>query len=1021
MMSVKVFLTMLAVLVVGVKNSTNRNEYKQQTYESPAKLKAAQEAAKRHQAYLKQQNHWVDSVLATLSDDEKFGQLFMVAAYSNRGADHAEALEKQIEKHHLGGLIFFQGGPVRQALLANRLQAKSRIPLLIGMDCEWGLGMRLDSTLSFPRAMTLGAIQNREIIYEMGREVARQFRRLGMHVNFAPVVDVNVDPANPVIGTRSFGELPNQVALSALAYMKGMQHHGIMASAKHFPGHGDTNTDSHYALPVVKKSRGQLDTTELVPFQRLIADSLMSVLVAHLHVPALDSTQGKPTTLSRRVVTDLLQGQLGFRGLTFTDALNMAGARGNLPPGETELQAFLAGNDCLLFPSDVGRGLALIKQAVADGRVPMAEVEKRVRKILATKYFVGLNKYQPVETKNLVKDLNPPLAKALRAKLYAQAVTVAKNEGGFLPITTLDTLSFASVVIGAGRQNDFQRILGKYAPFAHHVVAEAQPSAASLEAVRQRVRGKKVVVVGLLAVSTTNRGGRNYGVTEPIQKFIEQLEAEPGTRVVVASFGQPYSLRFLAGSRYLLCANDDNADTQAAVPQILFGAMETSARLPVSAGAGLPAGTGVDTRTLQRLKYTYLPETAGMDSQVLARIDTIARRAIQIRAAPGCHVLVAKDGNVVFSKTYGHYTYDAKDTVLESSLYDVASVTKVAATMQAVMWLHDQGKLDINKKFSDYLPDLKGSNKEDVVIKDALLHQAGLIQSQPFWWRTMTKGQPKPEFFSRQPSEEYNVEVADHLYATASIKNQVWDWMKQNPLRKNKRPDGKYGYLYSDLGFYMLKEIVERTTGQSIEEFMDQQFYRPLGLGTMTYRPLLKFEKDRIVPSEEDRHFRKTRVQGVVNDSDAALQGGVGGHAGLFCNADDLAILMQMNLQHGQYGQRKYFQDTATVPFFTAKRLVEYNRRGLGWDKPTRTWGGPTSGYCSDRTFGHTGYTGACAWVDPDQNLIYVFLTNRTYPSATNWRLKETNIRNLIHNTIYESLGFTTRRFSREKGVALED
>ncbi len=1016
-MSVKVFFTILAILVVGIKNSTNRNEYKQRTFQSQTELKQARQAAQREKEYQQRQNQWVDSVLATMTTDEKIGQMFMVAAYSNRDEEHAQHVERLITDHHVGGLIFFQGGPVRQARLTNRFQAKARIPLMLGMDCEWGLGMRLDSTISFPRAMTLGAIQDDQLIYDMGREVARQFKRLGMHVNFAPVVDVNINPANPVIGTRSFGELPERVAKSAAAYMKGMQHHGILASAKHFPGHGDTGTDSHYALPIINKSRAQMDSVELYPFKRLIADSLMSVLVAHLHVPAYDDAEGRPTTLSKKVVTDLLVSELGFRGLIFTDALNMQGAKGKLGAGETELQAFLAGNDCLLFPGNVGKAIALIKKAVEDAQVPLAEVERRVRKILAAKYFVGLNHFKPVEIKNLVKELNPPGAKALRAKLFEQAVTIVKNEGGFLPIATLDTLSFASVVIGTGRNNDFQRILGKYAPFTHYVVPEDRPSSASLEAIRQKLKGKKVVVIGLLAVSTTNRSAKDYGISEPIRQLIAALQHEPGTKVIPVVFGQPYSLQFLASSPHLICAYNDNADTQAAVPQIIFGAVETKARLPVST-ASLPVGAGFSTQSLHRLKYTYVPESVGMNSQVLDRIDTIARRAIQIKAAPGCQILVAKDGQVVFSRTYGHFTYDAKDSVEENSLYDIASVTKVAATMQVVMWLYDKGKLDINQKFSHYLPDLKGTSKEHVVIKDALLHQAGLIQSQPFWWRTMTKGQPKPEFYSRTPSDEFNVEVTDNLYASADIKAKVWKWMLDNPLRKNTRPNGTFGYLYSDLGFYMLKEIAERTTGQPIDQWIDQQFYKPLGMSTMTYLPLKKFAKDRIVPTEEDRHFRKNRVQGIVNDSDAALQGGVGGHAGLFSNANDVAILMQMNLQRGRYGNRQFFQDTATIPFFTAKRLVQTNRRGLGWDKPTKTWGGPTSGYCSDQTFGHTGYTGACAWVDPEHNLVYVFLTNRTYPNSSNWRLKETNIRNLIHNTIYESMGFSSRRVVREKGAA---
>jgi beta-N-acetylhexosaminidase len=1020
-MTAKVLTVLVALALAGPRLQVNRNELNGRVYPSAKELKAAKEARARRQAYLQQQNQWVDSVLQTMTEDQKIGHLFMVQAYSNRDEAHAAQIDKLVTEYHAGGVIFFQGGPLRQAQLTNRWQARAKVPLLIGSDCEWGLGMRLDSTLSFPRAMVLGAIADDRLIHQMGREVARQFRRLGMHVNFAPVADVNVNEANPVIGSRSFGQDPENVARHAIAYTQGMQQGGILACAKHFPGHGDTDTDSHFALPVIAKNRARLDSVELYPFRRLVADSLMAVMVSHLHVPALDSLGKQPATYSAPIITELLTRRMRFEGLIFTDALNMRGATLGRQPGEPELLTHLAGSDVFVCPTDVPRAFALIKKAMADGRTSLPEIERRVRKILAAKYFAGLHRYQPVELKNLHQDLNPPQAKALRTKLYEQATTIVRNQGNLLPFLILEKQKFASLVIGAGAGNNFQKMLGKYAPFAHHALPADDPSVASLEAMRKKLAGHSAVVVGLLNVSGLgNKRAADYGIGQPLRDFLQKLQAE--TKVVVVSFGHPYAVGRLDFAHHLVCAYENRPETQNAVPQVLFGAVAARARLPVGAGR-VRVGEGHSLGALGRLRYNELPEALGFDSRVLDRIDTIAQRAIQMRATPGCQVLVARRGQVVFSRNYGNFTYHQQIPVEDETLYDLASLTKVAATMQAVMYLHDRGKLDIEKKMGDYLPDLAGTNKADIVIKDALLHQAGLIQGQPFWWRTMEKGQYLPAYYSRTQRDSFDTPVAENLYATSNMKALVWEWTKANPMRKNKRADGSYGYLYSDLGFYMLKQIVEQQTGQSIDQFVSQYFYRPLGLSTLTYLPLRKFAKEQIAPTEEDRHFRKGVVQGTVHDPDAGLQGGVAGHAGLFGNANDLAILLQMNLQRGRYGGRIFYADTATVPFFTEERPARPNRRGLGWDKPALNATGnnaPSSPLCSDRAFGHTGFTGTGLWVDPEYDLIYVFLANRTYPSAMNWKLKEANIRNLVHTTVYQALGVTGRRVVQESGAAEE-
>jgi len=422
---------------------------------------------KNSEAKTKQQL-WVDSVFDSMSEEERLGQLFMVAAYSNRDEKHSEELEKLIREYNIGGLIFFQGGPVRQAILTNRYQAKAKVPLLIAIDGEWGLKMRLDSTMAFPKQMTLGAVQDDAYIYAMGKEVARQCKRLGIHVNFAPVIDVNSNPANPVIGVRSFGEDKFKVAEKGIAYMKGMQDNGVIACAKHFPGHGDTETDSHLTLPVITHTKERLNDVELYPFRELIKDSVFSIMVAHMHVPAYDSTTNMATTLSKSVVTDLLKNELQFKGLIFTDALNMKGVSSFFKPGEVDVLALLAGNDVLLYAEDVPTAIRKIHKAIKENKITWAEVDERVKKILTAKFWAGLDSLKPIELHNLYEDLNSSEAKALRQDIYEKALTIVRNDDNLIPIRILDTTTFASITIGVPSQgSNFQHTLDLYAPFTH--------------------------------------------------------------------------------------------------------------------------------------------------------------------------------------------------------------------------------------------------------------------------------------------------------------------------------------------------------------------------------------------------------------------------------------------------------------------------------------------------------------------------------------------------------------------------
>jgi len=946
----------------------------------------------------KQEERWVDSVYRSLSEEERIGQLFMVAAYSNKSSSYEQDLGKLVKKYNVGGLLFMQGGPVRQARLTNAYQAMAKTPLLIAMDAEWGLGMRLDSTISYPRQMTLGAIQDNQQIFRMGAEIGKQLQRLGVHINFAPVVDVNSNPANPVIGSRSFGEDLDNVTDKGIAYMKGLESQGVMANAKHFPGHGDTSTDSHHTLPLIDHPRDRLDKIELYPFKKMMGAGLRSTMVAHLYIPALDSSKNVPSTLSKPIVTGLLKQEMGFDGLIFTDALNMKGVTQYFNPGKLEVKALQAGNDVLLFPENVPVAVEAIKEAVKNKQLKKSELEDKVRKILATKYRAGLNQYQPVNTYNLHAFLNRPEAQIVKHDLLERAITVVKNNEGRIPVKVLDTAYFASLTIGTATPNSFQKKLSKYAPFTHYTISKDNRTSTNYQELLNKLENFSQVVVGIHTLN--NSSSNRYGLWSADLNFLQELQQRTNTIVVV--FGNPYSLEYLAGMDHLICAYQDQLISQELVPQVIFGAIGANGRLPVSSG-NLSAGTGETTESLGRLGYA-LPEGSGMDSRVLRRIDRIVNEAITDKATPGCQVLVARKGKVVFEKSYGYFTYDSVMAVNEESLYDIASITKVVATLQAIMFLEEQGAIDLNQKASHYLPELKESNKRNIYIKDLLTHQAGLLPFIPFWRRTVDEVGLNPSIYSIYPEQNFQTQVALGIYSTRALQDSIWQWTIDSKLRPARyRRGSHYTYKYSDMGFYILKKLAESHLNQPIEQFLEQNFYHPLGLSTMTYLPLCKFPIDRIAPTEEDNYFRNTLICGTVHDQGAAMFGGIAGHAGIFSNATDLAILAQMNLQDGYYGGSRYLHE-GTIKKFSSQQSSK-NRRGLGWDKPERVGKiNPTSRYASPSTFGHTGFTGTAVWIDPEFDLVYVFLSNRIHPKANNTKLLKSNIRTRIQDAIYDSM-----------------
>ncbi|MCB0760165.1 MAG: serine hydrolase [Flavobacteriales bacterium] len=943
---------------------------------------------------------WADSVFHTLTLEQKIGQLFMVAAYSNMGNDHVAEIEKLITQQEIGGLIFMQGGPLREAELCNRYQRMSNIPLLIAMDAEWGPGMRLDSIIVYPRQMTLGAIQDNHLLYNFGREVGRQLKRLGIHVDFAPVVDVNNNPQNPVIGNRSFGESRDEVAERGLAYMRGLQDEGVLACAKHFPGHGDTDVDSHEDLPVIRHNKARLDSLELYPFKYLIDKGLKSMMIAHLYMPEIDSTALQPSTLSEKIVTGILREEMGFDGLVFTDAMTMKGIAKYFEPGDMDVKALQAGNDMLLFPADVPVAIEKIKMALDSGMLSLKQIDDHCMRILKAKEWAGLNHYRPIKKRNLVADLNTTYGKELERQLVSAAITTIKNNLK-TPLWTADTLKVATVSVGTNTTTAFNKTIEKYLS-ADHFEVEYKPSFPTIKRLVEDLSGYDLVIVNWL--KTSNKASRNYNLTEQASLLVNQLGAQQ--QVILNVFANPYGLAaipFPSQAAQINIAYQDNDITQEAVADFLAGSGGGGGKLPVSISPKYHQGFGLDAPNAMRLGYT-LPESFGIDSDVLRKIDSIAIEGIREQAYPGCRVLFAKDGRIFYDKSFGYQTYEKKVPVDENTVYDLASITKIVASTAALMKMQDEGLVNVDYNLCDYLDVCDTSEYFNMNLREMLSHFARLKSWIPFYTETIADGAPNPRYYRSAPEEGFTVQVADDLYIMDAYRDSMLNTIYNTPLSSELK------YKYSDLGYYFVERIVKQKTGKSIDAYVAEHFYEPMGLTSMGYLPLQHLPLERIAPTEYDMTFRKQLIHGHVHDPGAAMTGGVGGHAGVFSTAYDLAAMMQMFMDRGYYSGTRYI-NPETVDYFTDCHYCdEDNRRGIGFDKPTSVLNsGPTCNQASAESFGHSGFTGTLAWADPVNGIVYVFLSNRVYPNAENRKLLNMDIRTRIQEVVYEALNIPDR------------
>ncbi len=961
----------------------------------------------------KAMNHWVDSVFNTMTDDERIGQLFMPIIYPNTDNTNMQKVMRFVKEVKIGGILFQKGSPENQAKITNQVQEASRIPVFVSLDGEWGLSMRLSETTRFPKNMMLGAIEDDQLITEYGKEVARQCNEMRIQINFAPVMDVNSNTDNPVIGIRSYGENPQAVADKGIAYSRGLESGGVISVAKHFPGHGDTSEDSHLTLPAVYHDRARLDSIELLPFKRYIYDGFAGMMTGHLYIPALDKTKNLPTSLSQPTVTGLLQKELGFNGLCFTDALEMKGATSQ-KSNNPSVNALLAGNDILLGIGDPVKDLAAIKAAINSGVLQKQDIEKKCIKILQYKYITGLNNYRPIELEGLNKRLNTPHAAWLVSKLNSEAITLLKNQDSIVPLKQLDKKKIAALSLGEAVGNEFQTMLKRYDNVACFSLTR-NSSAEQIQKVYKELEKYDVIICGV------------HTVRIPESQQLRQLASKK--ELIYAFFTLPYFCKNYKASilkaKAVVMGYEATPLAQEFAAQAIFGGIAAKGKLPVTIPELYHAGTGIFTEK-SRLGY-HEPEEVGANAIRLDVIRDIVEEGIEKKAFPGCQVLVAKEGTIIYNQSFGHFNYDQKQPVDEHAVYDLASVSKATGTLLGVMKAYDEKKFVLNDKISKYVTELKGSNKENLNIKELLYHQSGVISSINFYLAAIdhesytgslyntrktkthharfdaktyvrTDFKYLPHLISTTRKQGFTTEAAKDFYVHDSFQDSIMQQIKDSKLSRRGR------YNYSCINFIMLKKMVEKQMQQPLDELLYTNFYNRLGAGTLTYNPLKKMNVQQIVPTEDDKFVRRQLLRGYVHDEAAAFQGGVSGNAGLFSNANDLAKVLQMYLNNGSYGDERYIS-AETCRLFTQSKSPT-SRRGLGFDKPAM--GQPNISPCGKfapaSTYGHTGYTGPCFWVDPDNQLIYVFLCNRVTPTRANNKLSSLDIRTRIQDAIYKAI-----------------
>lgn len=943
------------------------------------------------------ETQWVDSVFRSLTLEQRVGQLLNVRA-NQAAKPYDEQIDTYIRQYNIGGVTFFKGDARTQLIQTNRWQQMAQTPLMVAMDAEWGLGMRINNTISYPLQMTLGAVQDNSLIAKMGTQIAEQCKRMGIHINFAPVADINSNPQNPVIGMRSFGEDPREVGLKSAAYALALQQNGVIPSAKHFPGHGNTQTDSHYTLPVVDEPLHELKEAALVPFQQLIDTGIQGVMVGHLYMSALAESHNLSSSLSYNIVTDLLQKQMGFSGLVITDALDMKGATTHAEHQNVSLTALMAGNDILLLPDNIPAAVAAIRDAALRDSLVNKRVEESCRKILKYKYRAGLHQYRPVFPENLMEDLYKTEYKLLVQKLFDQAITLLDNEQAIIPLiaANLSDKKVATLAIGLSETGTFQRSLNTFGLNATHFVLPDNLGEQQKNALLKNLEGYDLVIV---SVQNTNiLAARKYGIKADHIDFYNKLSTR--TDVILTLFASPYALDFFEKSKKtvaVVLAYQDKVEARQSAAKAIMGKLSFGGKLPVNVNANYKLGQGI-------LLEPYVSESNLMegfiDNKYTREIDSIALDGISRKAYPGCQIVALHKGVLIYKKNFGYLTYDNIEPVKDNTLYDLASLTKILATTTAVMKLCEDSLLSLDDSLGKFFPYLTKTDKSGIRIEEILTHQSGFDGWIPYYLETISPNGPMLSVYKDTPDTEFSFRVANNLYMNKYFKNRIFQLIADSKLKKKE-------YRYSDIGYYFMPQIVELITNQPFELYLSTNFYEPMGLTHTLFQPLNRFPADSIAPTELDMTFRQQLVRGDVHDQGAAMLGGISGHAGLFSTALETAFLMQLFLDGGAFNENQYLKPETIKHFATARYKKMDNRRGIGFDMPPvdpkykyRTPGESAS----DDSFGHTGFTGTFAWADPEHELVVVFLSNRVHPDSANSRLMKLNIRTKIHELFYKAI-----------------
>lgn len=930
-----------------------------------------------------QADKWVDSVYNSLDLRGRVAQLMCPKVVPTQGANSRAVIRRLVHDQGVGAILFTEGSVAQYAEMINYAQSIARVPVIFTFDGEWGLSMRVRKTTRFPRNMSLGAIRDTSLIYLYGNEMARQCRELGIQVNFAPVADVNSNPANPVIGDRSFGDNPRRVATLVSAYSRGLEDGGVQAVAKHFPGHGDTHGDSHKLLPAISRTRAGLDTIEYVPFRRFINDGGSAIMVGHISVPAIDKS-GVATSLTTKTYK-ILRDKMDFDGLVYTDALGMKGAV-TADGANNSVAALRAGAD-VLECTNAERDIDAVLAAIKAGKISEKDIETHCRRVLRHKYALGMATLQPIDLNGLSERINTPQADSLNRALTRAMMTVVYNRDETLPLADLEKRSIAVVNIGAGADNEFAEFCHRYA----NVDVYALPDGTVSKKTQDQIAKHNTVVLAV------------YNNKAPSFAAFNTLKDLPGT--IGVFFVNPYrAARFVDAAPNMdavVMAYEDLPLAREYAAQAIFGGINVDGRLPVALGKTAASGAGVSLKK-NRLGYST-PIMQGMDAALADSIDALVNKALADGATPGCQVLVARGGDVVVDKAYGTLTAGGAP-VTRQTLYDLASVSKALGTLPGVMMAVDRNMMDIDVPASQYIPGLRGTGKDSITVRQLLFHETGMpaslnmfnimIDTASYTGKLIT-GKPdamhpvfiqkgayghrdgclRTDITSTVKDAEHPWQAARGIYVGQAAMDTIMNRIYTIPLRKNNN------YNYSCLNFALLMDAEQNATGIAHNTWCADSLWTPLGAWSISYRPYERFDNTMIAPTENDTYLRRQIVQGTVHDETAAFSGGVQGNAGLFANADDLAKICAMWLNGGEYGGRRYLSPE-TVALFTETKSPTC-RRGLGFDKPDMVhpeWS-PTCDEAPADTYGHLGFTGTVFWVVPSQDLIFIFLTNRVNPT----------------------------------------